>query len=95
MKKYDPRETPDMMNLHPNTTIINEFGMYQLIFASKLQTALLFQKWVMSDVLPTIRKTGSYKLPQLQHNQFVILNEFDLNRTAMITNLHISMNLAA
>ena len=69
-----------LMDLHQNTTIINEAGVYQLIFASKLQTALIFQKWVMSDVLPAIRKTGSYKLPQLQHNQMMIMNETDLHK---------------
>ena len=77
ISKGSPSRLSD--DLHPQTILLNEFGMYQLIFASKLQTALIFQKWVMSDVLPAIRKTGSYKLPQLQHNQFVILNEFDLN----------------
>ena len=45
----------------------------------KLEKAKEFQHFIFSDVLPTIRKTGAYKLPQLQHNQFVILNEFDLN----------------
>ena len=68
-----------LQNMNHQTILINEFGMYQLIFASKLEKAKEFQKWVMNDVLPTIRKTGSYKLPQLQHNQFMILNEFDLN----------------
>ena len=50
-KGSDSRLSDD---LHPQTILLNEFGMYQLIFASKLQTALIFQKWVMSDVLPTI-----------------------------------------
>jgi len=68
-----------LMDLHQNTTIINEAGVYQLIFSSKLEKAKEFQHFIFSDVLPTIRKTGAYKLPQLQHNQFVILNEFDLN----------------
>ena len=78
-KNFLPTQNETLQNINHQTVLLNEFGMYQLIFASKLQTALIFQKWVMSDVLPTIRKTGAYKLPQLQHNQFVILNEFDLN----------------
>ena len=66
------------LNLQPHTILINEFGLYQLILSSKLERAKEFQKWVMSVVLPTIRKTGTYNQPQLTHNQFVILNEADL-----------------
>ena len=41
-------------------TIINESGLYSLIFSSKLPTAKQFKHWVTSEVLPSIRKTGSY-----------------------------------
>ena len=40
--------------------LINESGFYSLILASKLKTAKEFKHWVTSEVLPTIRKTGSY-----------------------------------
>lgn len=40
--------------------IVNESGMYALIFGSKLESAKRFKHWVTSDVLPSIRKTGSY-----------------------------------
>lgn len=40
--------------------IINESGMYSLIFGSRLDSAKKFKKWVTSEVLPKIRKTGSY-----------------------------------
>ena len=40
--------------------IINESGMYSLIFASKLPTARQFKRWVTSEVLPSIRKSGMY-----------------------------------
>lgn len=40
--------------------IINESGLYSLIFSSKLQKAKQFKRWVTSEVLPSIRKTGSY-----------------------------------
>lgn len=42
------------------TTIINESGLYALIFGSKLESAQRFKRWVTSEVLPTIRKTGGY-----------------------------------
>lgn len=45
-------------------TIINESGLYALVFGSKLESAKRFKRWVTSEVLPSIRKTGSYKLEQ-------------------------------
>jgi uncharacterized phage infection (PIP) family protein YhgE len=45
-------------------TYINEEGLYSLIFACKLPLAKLFKKWVMKEVLPSIRKTGQYKLQE-------------------------------
>lgn len=39
-------------------TIINESGLYSLIFGSKLEKAKRFKHWVTSEVLPCIRKTG-------------------------------------
>lgn len=45
-------------------TLINESGVYSLILASKLPAAKQFKHWVTSEVLPSIRKTGSYSLPQ-------------------------------
>lgn len=44
-------------------TIINESGMYALIFGSKLDLAKKFKRWVTHDVLPSIRKTGIYSVP--------------------------------
>ena len=41
-------------------TIINESGMYSLIFGSKLESAKNFKHWVTSEVLPSIRQTGTY-----------------------------------
>ena len=41
-------------------TIINESGLYSLILSSKLPAAKKFKRWVTSEVLPAIRKTGSY-----------------------------------
>lgn len=44
-------------------TCINESGMYALILSSKLESAKKFKHWVTSEVLPTIRKTGTYNMP--------------------------------
>lgn len=44
--------------------LINESGLYALIFGSKLDSAKQFKHWVTSEVLPALRKTGSYEMPK-------------------------------
>lgn len=46
--------------------LINESGMYALIFGSKLEKAREFKRWVTSEVLPTLRKTGRYEVAEDQ-----------------------------
>ena len=45
-------------------TVINESGMYSLVLSSKLPTAKKFKRWVTSEDLPSIRRTGGYILPR-------------------------------
>ena len=45
-------------------TVINESGLYALIFGSQLESAKRFKHWVTSEVLPAIRKTGTYQIPK-------------------------------
>lgn len=70
------------------TTIINESGLYALIFGSKLDTAKEFKYWVTHDVLPTIRKTGSYQLdskaPVVQAQKTVTLAIEDAQSAAEV-----------
>ena len=47
-------------NYKSKTIVINESGVYSLVFGSKLPTAKAFKRWVTHEVLPAIRKTGSY-----------------------------------
>ena len=54
-------------------TVINESGLYALIFGSKLESAKRFKHWVTSEVLPTIRKTGSYQKPMTVAEQIQLL----------------------
>lgn len=44
--------------------LVNESGLYNLIFQSRKPEAKAFRKWVTSEVLPTLRKTGRYELPK-------------------------------
>lgn len=55
-------------------TVINESGLYALIFGSKLETAKRFKHWVTSEVLPSIRKNGIYATDNVIDN---ILNNPD------------------
>lgn len=50
----------DSLGRKQQTTIINESGLYSLIFGSKLETAQKFKRWVTSEVLPALRKNGTY-----------------------------------
>lgn len=54
-------------------TIINESGLYSLIFGSKLESAKRFKRWVTSEVLPSIRKTGGYQKPTTIAEQIGLL----------------------
>ena len=51
-------------NYKSKAILINESGLYSLILSSKLPQAKAFKRWVTSEVLPAIRKTGSYKTPK-------------------------------
>lgn len=57
-----------------NMTLINESGVYSLIFGSKLDSAKRFKKWVTSEVLPSIRKTGGYQAKQLSAMEMLKLH---------------------
>lgn len=50
----------DNMGRMQETIFINESGLYSLVLSSKLPTAKKFKRWVTSEVIPSIRKTGSY-----------------------------------
>lgn len=54
------RQIADPLGRLQNTWLINESGIYSLIMLSKLPTAKKFKKWVTSEVLPSIRKHGTY-----------------------------------
>lgn len=66
----------DSLGRNQQTKVINESGLYSLIFNSKLESAKKFKKWVTSEVLPTIRKTGVYgqhQLPQTTGEKIALL----------------------
>jgi prophage antirepressor-like protein len=65
LKEHVDNEDKDIIKIMTtsgiqNAVVINESGLYSLIFGSKLESARQFKRWVTSEVLPAIRKTGSY-----------------------------------
>lgn len=50
----------DSLGRNQETILVNESGLYSLIFGSKLESAIKFKKWVTKEVLPCIRKNGIY-----------------------------------
>ena len=55
------------------TALINESGLYALIFGSKLDSAKRFKHWVTSEVLPSIRKHGMYAVDELVNNPELLI----------------------
>ena len=54
----------DTLGGKQNLVVVNESGLYALVFGSKLESAVKFKRWVTKEVLPAIRKTGTYQIPK-------------------------------
>lgn len=54
-----------------NMVIINESGLYSLVLSSKLPSAKKFKRWVTSEVLPALRKTGQYQVKELSGSELM------------------------
>lgn len=54
------------------TKLINESGLYSLIILSELPSARKFKKWITSEVIPSIRKTGGYGIPQMSQSELIL-----------------------
>ena len=65
-------------------TVINESGVYALVFGSKLPRAKEFKHWVTSEVLPSIRKTGGYKMPSTPEEMIDLLLQNSSNANKRI-----------
>lgn len=58
-------------NYKSKTVIINESGLYSLVLSSKLPSAKKFKRWVTSEVLPALRKTGQYQVKELSGSELM------------------------
>ena len=74
----------DSLGRRQETTFINESGLYALIFGSKLESAQKFKRWVTSEVLPALRKTGQYQVKELSGQELMakaLINVDPVSRT--------------
>lgn len=74
----------DSTGRNQDTWIINESGLYALIFGSKLESAKRFKHWVTSEVLPAIRKTGAYQKPMTTDQKIQLLAQGNVELTEKI-----------
>ena len=91
----DKDEVPiqDSIGRMQKTPVINESGLYALIFGSKLESAKRFKRWVTSEVLPAIRKTGSYQKPLTPQEMLRIQLGMIDNHEDRITDLEQNMTI--
>ena len=64
-------------NINKSTILLKMAGVFQLIYCSKLPNAVIFENWFRKEILQSLRQKVSSPL-ELKHNQFVILNEADI-----------------
>jgi prophage antirepressor-like protein len=77
-------DTIDTLGGKQSMTVINESGVYALVFGSRLESARRFKHWVTSEVLPSIRKTGSYSKPLTTSEQIRLLAQGNTELTERV-----------
>ena len=80
-------ESIDTLGGKQKMTVINESGLYALVFGSRLKSAQRFKHWVTSEVLPAIRRTGGYQVPALQGKELLALAVLEAQKTILIGDL--------
>ena len=91
-RKYFPVETTGYSKRGRPPIILNESGFYSLVLSSKLETAKKFKRWVTSEVLPSIRKYGYYKMFDPRIKQRVIINEKKFYKHPVFSNYAANKN---
>lgn len=88
-------EVTDSMGRKQSTYVINESGLYNVILRSDKPEAKPFRKWVTSEVLPSIRKTGSYTMPKLSKEMqaLFLLDDRTQKQEARLTALENTMTV--
>ena len=91
-KGVTKRDTPTSSGIQ-SMSYINEGDLYRLIMKSKLPSAEKFESWVMDEVLPTIRKTGSYQKPLTTVEQIQIIATGFLDHEERLNRLENTMTI--
>lgn len=91
-KGVTKRDTPTSSGIQ-SMSYINEGDLYRLIMKSKLPSAEKFESWVMDEVLPTIRKTGSYQKPMTVAEQIQLLAQGNQDHEERIEKLENTMTI--
>lgn len=86
------RDTPTPSGIQ-SMSYINEGDLYRLIMKSKLPSAEKFESWVMDEVLPTIRKTGSYQKPLTTVEQIQVIATGFLDHEERLNRLENTMTI--
>ena len=86
------RDTPTSSGIR-SMSYINEGDLYRLIMKSKLPSAEKFESWVMDEVLPTIRKTGSYQKPLTTVEQIQVIATGFLDHEERLNRLENTMTI--
>ncbi len=82
----DGRENQQLSKFSPKSVnIVNESGLYDLILSSRKKSARSFRKWVTSEVLPAIRKTGTYTVPAAQAQTEAYTSKESIQHLAALT----------
>ena len=79
--------------LSGETNIINESGLYNVILRSDKSEAKPFRKWVTGEVLPSIRKTGSYTLPQTTDGKIALLAQGHMELKAEVDEIKTDLEM--
>lgn len=91
-KGVTKRDTPTSSGVQ-SMSYINEGDLYRLIMKSKLPSAEKFESWVMDEVLPAIRKTGSYQKPMTVSEQIQLLAQGNQDHEERIEKLENTMTI--
>ena len=91
-KGVTKRDTPTSSGIQ-SMSYINEGDLYRLIMKSKLPSAEKFESWVVNEVLPTIRKTGSYQKPLTTVEQIQVIATGFLDHEERLNRLENTMTI--
>lgn len=83
----------DSLGRNQEASFITEGDLYRLIMKSKLPSAEKFESWVMDEVIPTIRRTGSYQKPMTIAEQIQLLALGNQNHEERIEKLENTMTI--